>query len=108
MSGQVLIGLAGYVLAVSLLACAAMVLDKAKAGAGSRRIAEATLLNLAIAGGSIGILVAQRTIRHKTRKEPFRTRLLMIVLIQCLLLVALIVGLIVTGWPEGLWRALVA
>jgi len=108
MSGQMMIGVAGYALAVNLLAYAAMVLDKAKAEAGSRRISEATLLNLAIVGGSIGTIAAQRTIRHKTRKEPFRTRLLVIVLIQCLLLAALIVGLIVTGSPEGLWRALVA
>lgn len=108
MSGQVLIGVAGYALAVNLLAYAAMVLDKAKAEAGLRRIPEATLLNLAIAGGSIGTIAAQRTICHKTRKEPFRTRLLMIVLIQCLVLVVLIVGLIVTGSPERLWLVLVA
>lgn len=108
MSGEFMIGIAGYALAVNLLAYVAMVLDKARAGAGSRRISEATLLNLAFVGGSIGTVVAQRTIRHKTRKEPFRTQLHAIILIQILVLVALIAALIVTGSPDRLWRALVS
>jgi uncharacterized membrane protein YsdA (DUF1294 family) len=103
MSGQIVIGVVGYALAVNLLAYAAMLVDKAKAEAGSRRIPEATLLKLAMLGGSIGTMVAQRTIRHKTRKEPFRTRLLAIVAIQMLALVAL--GLVATVSPEALLQA---
>jgi len=108
MSGQVMIGVVGYALGVNLLAYAAMVVDKAKAGAGSRRIPEATLLKLAMLGGSIGTMVAQRTIRHKTRKEPFRTQLLAIIAIQILALVALTLGLVPTGSPRALWHALVS
>ena len=33
-------------------------------------------------GGSPGALLARRWFRHKTRKEPFSTRLLVIVAVQ--------------------------
>ena len=106
MPGQFAIGVIGYVVAVNLLAYAAMVFDKARAENSSQRIPESTLLNLAIIGGSIGTVIAQQTIRHKTRKEPFRSRLVGIVLLQVLALITLIVGLVVTGSPETLWQFL--
>jgi len=56
--------------------------DKQRAIAGARRIAEADLLGLALIGGSPGALLARRWFRHKTRKEPFSTRLLLIVALQ--------------------------
>lgn len=56
--------------------------DKQRAVAGDRRIPEADLLALALIGGSPGALLARRVFRHKTRKEPFSTRLLVIVALQ--------------------------
>ncbi|MBS0285346.1 MAG: DUF1294 domain-containing protein [Proteobacteria bacterium] len=56
--------------------------DKVRAVEGRRRIPEADLLFIALAGGSPGALVARRLFRHKTRKEPFSTRLMVIVAIQ--------------------------
>lgn len=106
MSGQFVIGVISYGVAVNLLAYAAMALDKAKATAGSRRIAESTLLSLAMMGGSIGTVIAQQTIRHKTRKEPFRSQLIGIVLIQILALTALIVAPVISGSPDALWQRL--
>lgn len=49
--------------------------DKEAARAGRRRIRESTLLGLALMGGSAGAVLAQRALRHKTRKQPFRTGL---------------------------------
>ena len=56
--------------------------DKQRAIEGGRRVAEANLLTLALIGGSPAALLARRTFRHKTRKEPFSTLLLLIVAIQ--------------------------
>lgn len=106
MSSQIVIGLSGYLLVVNVLVYAAMVLDKAKARNRARRISEATLLQLALIGGSIGTVIAQRTIRHKTHKEPFRTRLLGILALQAFALIALVAALVVARSPEALWRLL--
>lgn len=56
--------------------------DKVRAQAGERRIPEADLLGLALIGGSPGALLARHIFRHKTRKEPFSTYLLLIVVLQ--------------------------
>ena len=56
--------------------------DKLAARAGARRVPEANLLTLALIGGSPGALLARRWFRHKTRKEPFSTRLLLILALQ--------------------------
>lgn len=56
--------------------------DKARAVAGARRISEADLLMLAALGGSPGAFLARRWFRHKTRKQPFSTRLWLISAVQ--------------------------
>lgn len=66
--------------------------DKRRAVAGGRRIAEADLLALALCGGSPGALLARRWFRHKTRKEPFSTRLLLIVALQAGALIGLAIS----------------
>ena len=49
--------------------------DKRAAELGRRRTPERDLLTLAFIGGTAGALVAQQMLRHKTRKEPFRSTL---------------------------------
>lgn len=56
--------------------------DKRYAIVGARRISEARLLTLALLGGSPGALLARRLFRHKTRKQPFSTLLMLIVIGQ--------------------------
>ena len=69
-------------LAVNCAAFLAFWWDKQLAEVGARRISERTLLGLALIGGSLGAISAQQIFRHKTRKEPFRTLLYLIVLLQ--------------------------
>lgn len=55
-------------------------IDKLRARLHLSRISEKTLLALAIAGGSVGAVFAQKLFRHKTRK--FRYRIWIILSIQ--------------------------
>ena len=49
--------------------------DKRRAINGDWRIAESTLLGVALIGGSPGAVWARQRYRHKTRKQPFTTLL---------------------------------
>jgi uncharacterized membrane protein YsdA (DUF1294 family) len=50
------------------------------------------LLSLALIGGSSGALLARHLLRHKTRKVPFSTQLLVIVVLQ----IEAIIGFVLT------------
>ena len=69
-------------IALNFIAFAAFGLDKAKAESGARRIAESTLLKLALFGGTIGAYAGRALFRHKTRKQPFSDNLFQVVLFQ--------------------------
>jgi uncharacterized membrane protein YsdA (DUF1294 family) len=56
--------------------------DKQRAIAGRRRIREADLLTLALVGGTPGAFAARHWFRHKTRKQPFSTWLMLIAMVQ--------------------------
>ncbi|WP_240700030.1 DUF1294 domain-containing protein [Sphingomonas gei] len=56
--------------------------DKQRAIAGRRRIPEADLLALALIGGTPGAFAARHLFRHKTRKQPFSTWLMLIATVQ--------------------------
>ena len=60
-------------LALNLFVFSIHFLDKQAARHGRRRVSERTLLTLALIGGSLGAVAAQQILRHKTRKEPFRS-----------------------------------
>lgn len=72
-------------IAVNFCAFAAFGIDKAKAEAGSWRILEGTLLNLALIGGTPGAYAGRALFRHKTRKQPFSARLHTIAVFQIVL-----------------------
>jgi len=62
--------------------------DKEAARDGNWRVSETTLIQLAFLGGSIGAVAAQQLLGHKTRKEPFRSRLRLIVILHIVTLCA--------------------
>lgn len=71
-----------YLALINLQTFALFGRDKTRAIQGRRRVLESDLLTLALVGGSPAALLARRVFRHKTRKEPFGTRLMLIVAIQ--------------------------
>lgn len=73
-----------YLAAVNLATFAAFGFDKRAAERGDRRVPERRLLSLAAAGGGPAAAAAQRLFRHKTRKEPFASRLRLILTIQAI------------------------
>jgi uncharacterized membrane protein YsdA (DUF1294 family) len=80
--------LAVYLLAVNAVAYGAFAWDKRCAERDLRRIPEKTLLTIAAIGGAFGSILAQQRLRHKTRKEPFRTQLNVIAVVEVGALVA--------------------
>ena len=61
-------------------------IDKWKAKQGSWRISEATLLILAVIGGSIGALLGMKVWHHKTMHKKFKYGLPLILLAQIALI----------------------
>jgi uncharacterized membrane protein YsdA (DUF1294 family) len=84
--------IATYLIAINFVAFAAFGVDKMLAEANSRRISEATLLQLAFIGGTPGAYAGRKMFRHKTRKQPFSSELHGIARFQGIALVAL------AGW----------
>ena len=58
---------------------------------GGWRTSESTLHTFGLVGGWPGALVARHTLRHKTRKQPFRTVFWVTVVVNCLALAWLVV-----------------
>ena len=84
---------AAYLVAINLATYIAFFRDKASARAKVRRIPERTLLGLAAAGGSPAAFLAQQTLRHKTRKQPFGAWLIVIAGVQACALAGLVFAL---------------
>jgi uncharacterized membrane protein YsdA (DUF1294 family) len=82
-------------LAVNIVTFCVFWWDKAAARRGTWRVPEHKLLSLAFFGGSLGAFAAQRLLRHKTRKEPFRTRLTAILILHA---AVVSVGLLALPW----------
>ena len=57
---------------------------------GAPRIAERTLLGVALCGGALGALLGQQVFRHKTQKQPFRTLLWLAAVINILAAIAFV------------------
>lgn len=73
-----------YVLAINLFTFFYFGLDKLYARARAWRVREATLLILALLGGSPGAILGIKLFRHKTKKPGFLVALALILLGQLL------------------------
>ena len=89
---------AATLIALNFVTFAMFGIDKTKAETGAWRIAESTLLTLALLGGTLGAYAGRALFRHKTRKQPFGANLFAIAVLQVLALGALI-GWLLSGRP---------
>ena len=72
----------GYLLAVNITSFLLYGIDKYKAKKGRWRISEATLLLMAVIGGSIGAWVGMRIWHHKTMHKMFKYGIPVIIIFQ--------------------------
>ena len=75
-----------YLIVINILTFAVYGIDKWKARQGNWRISEATLLMLAVIGGTIGALLGMQVWRHKTMHKKFKYGLPLILLAQIALI----------------------
>ena len=79
-----------YLIVINIVTFLVYGIDKWKAKQGSWRISEATLLILAVIGGSIGALLGMRVWHHKTMHKKFKYGLPLILLVQIALIYLLL------------------
>lgn len=79
-----------YLILINAVGFVLMLLDKHRARRGAWRIPEATLIAVALAGGTIGTIAGMYLFRHKTRHPKFTIGLPLIFLLQILLMGILI------------------
>ena len=75
-----------YLIFINIVTFLVYGIDKWKAKQGSWRISEATLLMLAVIGGTIGALLGMQVWRHKTMHKEFKSGLPLILLAQIVLI----------------------
>ena len=75
-----------YLIVINILTFAVYGIDKWKAKQDGWRISEATLLMLAVIGGTIGALLGMQVWRHKTMHKKFKYGLPLILLAQIALI----------------------
>ena len=78
-----------YLLAVNITSFLLYGIDKYKAKKGRWRISEATLLLMAVIGGSIGAWAGMRLWHHKTMHKKFKYGIPIIIILQVVLAVYL-------------------
>ena len=76
-----------YLILINAAALLLMLSDKRKAKRGAWRIPEATLMCVALLGGSIGALLGMKLFRHKTRHLKFILGIPFILFCQIMLVI---------------------
>ena len=83
----------GYLLAVNIASFLLYGIDKYKAKKGKWRVSEATLLMMAVIGGSIGAWAGMRLWHHKTMHKKFKYGIPIIIIFQVALAVYLLTNI---------------
>lgn len=78
-----------YLIIINAAGFLLMLADKQKARRGAWRIPEATLIWVAILGGSVGSLLGMYLFRHKTKHLKFTVGIPLILFLQLALVIAL-------------------
>ena len=79
-----------YLLCGNVVSFALFGIDKRKAGTGSRRISEATLVGSAALTGTVGGWLGMHVFRHKTAKTSFKAKMVVATVVDVIVLVLLI------------------
>ena len=83
----------GYLLAINIATFFLYGIDKYKAKKGRWRISEATLLLIAVVGGSIGAWAGMRLWHHKTMHKKFKYGIPILIILQVALAVYLLTNI---------------
>ena len=78
-----------YLILINIVAFAMYGIDKQKAKRNKWRIPEATLLGVALIGGSAGALLGMQMFRHKTKHWKFKLLVPAFLIVQIVLLLYL-------------------
>ena len=79
-----------YLFIINVVSIMAVCTDKSAARNGEQRVSESSFWVLAVAGGSLGMYLVMRLIRHKTRKKKFMVGIPLILLTQIALAAVLL------------------
>lgn len=82
--------LIAYLLIINAIGFALMLADKHKARKNLWRIPEATLMGVALIGGSIGSLLGMYTVRHKTKHLKFCLGIPVILALQVIIFILIL------------------
>lgn len=83
-----------YLLIINFISAFICAFDKYRAKKGGFRVPESTLFTLCLMGGSVGMYLTMKVIRHKTRHKRFMIGIPLIIILQiAVLLVVKYVGL---------------
>jgi len=89
--GQLPLAIAGLYITSSIVTFIAYAIDKSAAQNNRWRIQESTLHLFALAGGWPGALIAQKRLRHKSKKQEFQTSFWITVIANCFTLAWLLI-----------------
>lgn len=82
-----------YIIIINAFSVLTCVWDKFMAKKGGWRVPENTLFMLSIVGGSVGMYVTMKTIRHKTKHKRFMIGIPAIIILQILAILSVYIYL---------------